>query len=215
MTCGELEILLSDYLDGTLTADEGADVQAHLAGCSACVELARDARLAMAFIERTADVEPPPELMTRILNETGSGRHGSLGNAGGFPSWLGGLLAVALQPRLVMGMALTMVSFSMMAKCAGISPRQLRPGDMDPKKIWASLDDRAMRAWTRSVKFYEDIKFVYEIQSSLRDWTEQQEEEDRNAAAQRPVEERRVPASTAPAGVKSTVDGGAAKEVKK
>jgi hypothetical protein len=69
---------------------------------------------------------------------------------------------------------------------------------MDPKKIWASLDDRAIRAWARSVKFYEDIKFVYEIQSRLRDWTEQQEEEDRNAAARRPVEDRRVPVSTPP-----------------
>ena len=56
-----------------------------------------------------------------------------------------------------------------------------------------------MRAWERSVKFYEDIKFVYEIQSRLRDWTEQQEEEDRNAAARRPVEERRVPVSAPPA----------------
>ena len=55
-----------------------------------------------------------------------------------------------------------------------------------------------MRAWARSVKFYEDIKIVYEIQSRLRDWTEQQEEEDRNAAARRPVEDRRVPVSTPP-----------------
>jgi len=195
MTCGEVEILLADYTDGALPAAEAQIVEAHLAGCPACAELARDARLATAFMERTAEVEPPPELLTRILNETASGRHGSLGRARGIQSWMGVLLAVVLQPRLVMGMALTMVSFSMMAKCAGISPRQLRPGDMDPKKVWASLDDRAMRAWTRSVKFYEDIKFVYEIQSSLRDWTEQQEEEDRNAAARRPVEERRVPAS--------------------
>ena len=46
------------------------------------------------------------------------------------------------------------------------------------------------------MKFYEDIKFVYEIQSRVRDWTEQQQEEDRNAEAKRPVEDRRVPAAT-------------------
>ena len=198
MTCGEVEILLADYIDGALPAEEAQTVEAHLAGCPACTELARDARLAMAFMERTADAEPPPELLTRILNETASGKHGSLGGAPGIQSWMGSVLAIVWQPRLVMGMALTMVSFSMMAKCAGISPRQLRPADMDPKKVWASLDDRAMRAWTRSVKFYEDIKFVYEIQSSLREWTDQQEEEDRNAA-QRPVEERRVPVPAPPA----------------
>jgi hypothetical protein len=199
MTCVDLEILLSDYLEGTLSAEESGRLEAHLADCPACQELARDARLAMAFMERTAAIEPPPELLTRILSETGSGRHGSLGKDGGMWSWLGNLLAPVLQPRLVMGMALTILSFSMMARWIGISPRQLSASDMDPKKIWATLDDRAMRAWARSVKFYEDIKFVYEIQSRLRDWTEQQEEEDRSAAARRPVEDRRVPVSLPPA----------------
>jgi hypothetical protein len=96
-------------------------------------------------------------------------------------------------------MALTVLSFSMMARCAGVTPRQLQAGDLEPRRIWASLDDRAHRTWERSVKFYEDIKFVYEIQSRLRDWTDQQEEEDRNAAARRPVEERRVPVPASPA----------------
>jgi hypothetical protein len=159
-------------------------------------------------------LEPPPELLTRILNETASGRHGSLGRSSALRSWLSRVTAPLIQPRLVMGMALTMLSFSMMARWAGISPRQLKPSDMDPQKIWASLDDRAHRAWARSMKFYEDIKFVYEVQSSLKDWTEQQEEEDRNAAASRPVEERRVPASKPPDGLKSGADG-AAKEVTK
>jgi len=199
MTCGELEILLPDYLDGTLDAGEVREVEAHLETCQSCAELARDARRAMAFMERAAEVDPPAALMTRILSETASGRHGRLGSSSGIGAWFNKLFAPLLQPRPVMGMMLTILSFSMMAKCAGISPRQLRPADMDPKKIWASLDDRANRAWERSVKFYENIKFVYEIQSRLRDWTEQQEEEDRNAAARRPVEERRVLASPAPA----------------
>lgn len=199
MTCGELDILLPDYLDGTLTVAEAGQVEAHLATCEACAELAKDSRLAMALMERTADVEAPANLAMRILHETASGRHGRLGTPRGFRAWFKALLAPALQPRLVMGMALTILSFSMMARWAGISPRQLRPSDMDPRRIWASLDDRANRAWERSVKFYENIKFVYEIQSRLRDWDEQQEEEDRNAAARRPVEERRVPPSTPPA----------------
>src|SRR5262245_52495518 len=203
MICAELETLLPDYVDGTLSADQARSVEQHLNRCPDCADLARDGKLARAFIERTADVEPPPELLTRILNETASGRHGSLRSGRGIRFWFNSLVAPALKPRLVMGMALTMFSFSIMARCAGVSPRQLRPSDLDPKKIWASLDDRAHRAWERSVKFYEDIKFVYDIQSRLRDWTEQQEEEDRNAAARRPVEDRRVPASAPPASTRT------------
>src|ERR1700686_1091328 len=99
--------------------------------------VARAPRLAMSFMERAAEADPPPQLMTRILHETASGRHGRLGRPSGIRAWFERALGWVLQPRLVMGMALTIFSFSMMARCPGISPRQLRPSDMDPKKIWA------------------------------------------------------------------------------
>ncbi len=198
MTCGELEILLADYLDGVATITESREVEAHLATCSACSELARDSRVAMTFIERAAEVELPAHLQARILTETGSGRHGRLGNPRGIRGWFERALAPLLQPRLVMGMALTLFSFTVMARWTGISLRQIQPSDMEPAKIWASIDDRANRAWERSVKFYENLKFVYEIQSRLRDWNEQQEEEERSAALSRPVEDRRVNAAAPP-----------------
>ncbi len=192
MTCGEFEILLSDYLDGTLSAAEASGVEAHLESCASCSELASDARAAIAFMERVADVETPPRLAAQILEETASGRHGRLGSPRGIRGWLGRLFGPVLQPRPVMGMLMTILSFSMMARCAHIPVRQLQPSDMDPRQIWSALDDRADRVWVRSVKFYENLKVVYEIQSRLREWTEQQEEEERNQAASRPVEERRV-----------------------
>ena len=127
MNCVQLEALLCDYLDGTLAAAGRAEVAIHLEGCPACAGLAHDAGAALSFMDRVADVDPPPELLTRILNETASGRHGQLAVAGGLRGWINSVLSPVLQPRLVMGMALTILSFSMMAKCAGVSPRQLRP----------------------------------------------------------------------------------------
>ena len=67
MNCAEIEILICDYVDGTLPAAQRAEVERHLADCPACAELARDSAAAVAFMERAADVEPPPELVTRIL----------------------------------------------------------------------------------------------------------------------------------------------------
>lgn len=201
MTCGEVEILLCDYHDGTLPVGERSAVERHLAGCTACASLAADSSAAGAFIERVADVETPPQLLTRIIAETASGKHGRLGGAsGGIRQWLAGLLAPVLQPRLVMGMALTVFSFSMMARCAGVSPRQLTAADLEPAKVYSALDDRAHRSWNRTVQFYESVRFIYDIKSRLSQLTEQQEEEDRNTAAQRPVEEHKVasPAGAAP-----------------
>ena len=67
MTCANFEIALCDYLDGTLAPAEKAEVEQHMSTCASCAELARDAGAAIAFIERVADVEPPPELVTRMF----------------------------------------------------------------------------------------------------------------------------------------------------
>jgi anti-sigma factor RsiW len=59
MTCAELEILICDYVDGTLGPDARTTVEQHLAGCRNCAELARDGAAAVGFMERAAEVEPP------------------------------------------------------------------------------------------------------------------------------------------------------------
>ena len=126
MTCAELEILLCDYVDGTLRGEEKTALESHLAGCSACAELAKDVAGVTAFIETVAPAEPPAELLTRILHELPTGRPATEKR-----SWwqklFGGWVHAILQPRYVMGMAMTVLSFSMIAKFAHIEPRQLRP----------------------------------------------------------------------------------------
>ena len=66
MTCAELEILICEYVDGTLTPEVRAEVERHLDDCQACAELARDSAEAVAFMERAADVEPPPLLTIEL-----------------------------------------------------------------------------------------------------------------------------------------------------
>jgi anti-sigma factor RsiW len=83
MTCAELEILLCDYVDGTLRGEEKSAFESHLSGCSACTELAKDVVGATAFLERVAVAEPPAELLTRILHQIPQGRQRSSDR----PSW--------------------------------------------------------------------------------------------------------------------------------
>ncbi len=73
MTCSDLEILLAEYIDGTLAPEVKSTLESHLATCADCRELAHDAAGAVAFLERTASVEAPPELVTRILFEISNG----------------------------------------------------------------------------------------------------------------------------------------------
>src|ERR1700687_4057033 len=172
MTCAELEILLCDYVDGTLRGEERTALESHIAGCSACAELAKDVAGVTAFIETVAAAEPPAELLTRILHEMPT-------RPAEKRSWwrnlFGGWVHNVLQPRYVMGMAMTVLSFSMIAKFAHIEPRQLRPSDLDPVKIWAGIDDRTHRMWDRAVKYYDNLRLVIEVQSRLKEWTDQEQ----------------------------------------
>lgn len=197
MTCANFEIALCDYLDGTLAAADKAEFERHLAGCAACAELARDAGAALSFLERVADVEPPPELVTQLF-AIAQMPEAKTRVARGIRGWFQRLVQPMLQPRMVMGFSLTILFFGMMARCAGIPERRLNPGDLEPGHVWAGIEDRVQRGWERSVKFYEDLRFVYQIQSRLREWREQQEQD----AATTPVEttdERRLAVHTVPA----------------
>jgi anti-sigma factor RsiW len=178
MTCAELEILLCDYVDGTLHAEQRTALESHLPGCANCTQLARDVQGVTAFIKGVPQIDPPAELMTRILHNAPAGRRSAAeGRDSSSPSWtkrlFGGFVHSVLQPRYVMGMAMTILSFSMLARFAHIEPRQLRAADLDPVKVWQGIDDRSHRVWDRTMKYYDNLKLVIEIQSRLQEWTDQ------------------------------------------
>jgi len=189
--CAEFEILLCDAVDGTLRGEQQAAFDAHRQSCPACAELAADVLGVTAFIERAAIVEPPKELLTKILFET-TGHKAAQSVRTPRGGWIGSIRSLfgpILQPRLAMGMAMTILSISMLAQVFGIQVRQLRASDLEPARVWASVEDGAHRQWSRVVKYYENIRVVYEIQSRLQEWAEQ-EQQDRqqqnDSAAQPP-----------------------------
>jgi hypothetical protein len=81
-----------------------------------------------------------------------------------------------LQPRFAMGMAMTILSLSMLARFAGINVRQLSVADLDPVKVWHSVDERVYRGYKRVAKFYEGLRFVYEIRSRLAELAVEEDE---------------------------------------
>ena len=172
MNCADLEILLCDYVDGTLHGEQKTGVEAHLAGCEACAELARDAGAALAFVGRVAALEPPPDLLTRIQFDLQTGRIPAPARHSAVRRFLGRWFEPVLQPRFAMGMAMTVLSFAMLGRISGLQVRQLKPSDLDPVKIWQSVDDRAHRMYDRAVKYYENLRWVYAIQTRLKDWNE-------------------------------------------
>jgi anti-sigma factor RsiW len=157
MRCAELEILLADYLDGAVSGTEKLAIEAHLAACTACAELARDAAGAVAFMDRAATVEAPPGMVARILaDDRVKLRRFWLERLLGFVSqyvWQP-VLRLLWQPRLAMGVAMVVLSIAMLGR------------------MWGPAENQVHRAWDRTVKQYESLPLVSAIQSQLEDWTQ-------------------------------------------
>lgn len=185
MTCAEFEVLLCDYLDGTLDEKLRRELEQHRDACPSCSAFAADVTGAVAFLRRVEEVEPPPELLTRITFEipTGGAR-----SPQGWRAWLAGRLQPVLQPKFAMGMAMTILSFSMLGRLAGIEVRQLKPSDLHPAAVWAEVDNRVNRTWERALKYYENLRLVYEVQTRLQEWTKQEEEDRKGRPAEENVE---------------------------
>jgi len=186
MTCSDLELLLAEYVDGTIHGEQKSAIEQHLAGCTECAALARDAAAAVAFMARAAEVEAPPELVTRLIFEVTNGPSRAavkpLRARGIFWRLLGSWGERVLQPRFTMSIAMTILSFAMLGRFSGIEVRQLRLSDLDPVKVWAAVEDRMQRTWERTVKYYENLRVVYEIQTQLKEWTDQSDDAKQKAA---------------------------------
>ena len=187
MNCADVEILLADFVDGTLRGDAASALEAHLAGCAACSQLARDSAEAVAFMERAAVIEAPPELVTRILFEVTAGPSRAVIKPSLVRRLFGKWLEPVLQPRVAMSMALTILSFAIIGRSTHV--RQLTPSDLDPVKVFTAAEDRVVRWYNRGVKYYESMRVVYEIQTRLKEWAEEQ-----------PAPQTDTPPQQAPAG---------------
>jgi hypothetical protein len=183
LSCAEFEILLADWIDETLATPareaEREGFVRHLESCAACKALLEDAGSAVAFMERAADVEVPPALVSKILQATNSGWEFKL-RGKGVSGWINRTFAPVLRPRVVMGAMLTLVSATMLTRCA--PNHTLTAADLDPVRLWSALDDRTHRIWDRGVKSYESMRLVYEVKNQINDWTERQRAEDEAAA---------------------------------
>jgi len=201
MNCADAEILICDY--ATLSSAERFALERHLGECPACAELARDSAAAVAFMERAAGVEPPVELVNRILFQAPWTKRKSK-----LRQWLDPLLSPILQPRYAMSMAMTIVSFAMLARFI-VPMRNIRPADLRPAAVWAGLEDRSYRVWGRALKFYDNLKVVYQIQATLKEWQQKNEDQPATpAGTPRPaVDEYRLPVHSLPQ--KTTDPGGA------
>jgi hypothetical protein len=199
ITCTQAETLLTDYLDATLPEAQALVMDAHLASCEACGTLVADMRLAMRYAETMQDLEPPSELISRIIEET-------TGQApAGVPEWrhrLAGwrdwirltIVRPILEPRFAMGMAMTVISFSMLGHFLGLDVRQVKLSDLQPVNIVHNVKNGVYTAGGKASKYYHNLRVVYEIQTQLQEMRDNREPEPAPVPVKQDNKEQKKPA---------------------
>ena len=179
MLCSEFDALLSEALDGQLTGAKRESFEAHAHSCAICGPLFSEAEAGRQMLKALADVEPPQHLVHNILasttgidsarlrDTTTAQREPSLGDrlralADKLASPLFGLVR---QPRFVMSFGMAFFSLTFAMSVAGIRVSDLKHVDLRPSALKRSYYTTTGKV----VKYYENIRFVYEIESRVRD----------------------------------------------
>ena len=176
MNCIAFESMLADYLDETLSIAQRAEIEQHATACPACSEFMAEASAGASLLAEAQEVDPPAELITRIAYSTPAERiREPFERPGVVSRWKSEWLRPILQPRLAMGMAMTILSFAMLERCTGVRVQRIQPADLNPVRVWGGVEGKALRVKDQLLKYYDNLRIVYEIETHLRDLEESQD----------------------------------------
>jgi hypothetical protein len=180
MQCHEFDGLVSDALDGVLTGAQLDTFHAHARTCSACGPLFAEVEAGRNWLKNLTEVEPPVSLVTNILASTTGVDTQRLRVNVSAPqprvswieraqAWASGaiqpLWATARQPRFAMSFGMAFFSLSVALSVLGVKPADLRQISLRPSAIRHTYYNTQARV----VRYYENIRLVYEVESRVRE----------------------------------------------
>jgi hypothetical protein len=211
MQCTEFDALLNEALDDSLTGKRLEAFQAHARICAICGPLFAEADAGRRWLKSLVEQEPPANLVHNILVAT-IGQENTRAVASGkvkdswadsLKGWLrpvyAPIVAASRQPRFAMSFGMAFFSLSISLSLAGVKLSDVRHVDLRPSAIKRTYYETSGRA----VKYYENIRLVYEIESRVREFKkvaapaesspkeQKQEKKDNNTSGQpEPRQER-------------------------
>jgi len=197
--CGQWETLLPDALDGLLAPADQAIFTGHMAVCQACSALFEESRRGREWLEfLSPDPEVPAGLVDRILAHTGPGHTASLPAAGPMPMPAGGVPVELLatpkwqkpgfmglvrrfaEPRLMMTAAMAFFSIALTLNLLGVHLTSLRLSDLRPMALRSYMERQLTTASVPIIRYYDHLRFVYEVESRMRQLRAAPENEEPN-----------------------------------
>jgi hypothetical protein len=184
----EFDALLWNALDGDLSGPERERFEAHRATCASCGPIFAEAQAGMSWLHALDEVEPPATLVHHILVAT-TGQTQALPTAARpVESWwqriaapLRPVLAPVLQPKFATAFAMAFFSITLLLNIAGVSAKELKHVDLRPSALVRDYYETQGRL----VKYYENLRFVYELESRVQQLKQATTPEDKAPAPER------------------------------
>ncbi|MGB9031364.1 MAG: zf-HC2 domain-containing protein [Acidobacteriaceae bacterium] len=200
LKCEEWEAQLTDALDGLLPAREAAAFAAHSDTCANCGDLlahSKQGREWLGYLHTEPEI--PAGLIAKILEQTvgaGSVPLPVIAAAGAS----GGAVAMATpwhrnfhETRLLMTVAMAFFSIALTLNLVGVKWGNLRLADLRPSQIGSTLSREFFTARGSVVRYYDNMRFFYQLQSRMRELRrdvetqpQQQQQQPANQQQQKP-----------------------------
>jgi anti-sigma factor RsiW len=161
--CKISEERLSEYLDGKLAPADASAFAVHSAGCGDCALLVARVGGLVGQLHELAEIEEPPQLIQNILDAT----IGPRVQKAGWKKWFS-WAPILWRPRFAMGIITAAASLAIVINASGITPGKIKRADLNPADLFRAANRQVHLTYARSVKFVNDLRVVYEIQSRLQ-----------------------------------------------
>jgi hypothetical protein len=164
-----------------LKPEDEATFSAHMAVCPACAVLFEEARRGREWLDfLSTEPEVPAGLLDRILAQTGPGQVEGYGllpaTSSGTPTlqpWqqpgFAGQIRRFAQPRLLMTAAMAFFSIALTLNLTDVRLSSLRLSNLRPTAVRSFMERRLTMASTPIIRYYDHLRFVYEVESRMRE----------------------------------------------
>jgi hypothetical protein len=192
--CGLWETLLADALDGLLRPEDEAIFTAHMAVCPFCPALYEESKRGREWLEfLSPEPEVPAGLLDKILAQTGPGQVAGYGLVPGsgdvlpipqpwqHPGFMGRVVLQArrfAEPRLLMTAAMAFFSIALTLNLTDVHLSSLRLSDLRPSALRSFMERRVTMASTPIIRYYDHLRFVYEVETRMREMRRTSESDD-------------------------------------
>jgi len=201
MPCSEFELLLGDALEGKLAAEQKARFRTHAATCPNCGPMLEFAQAGFASLQALPEVEPPRHLVHNILAATTGAEKAAARVTAVELGWrerVRGWVRPVLAPRFAMSSGMAFFSFMLVLNLAGVKLSDLRHVDLRPTSVQHAAQHTYYDTEARVVKYYENIRLVYQIQSSVRAIKDAERDPNENGKQKQPPRKEKNDTSSDP-----------------